>query len=350
MDKIIRIGMDTSKSVFQLHGVDATEQPVLRRKLRRGQVLAFFSRLPPALVALEACGASHHWARELKARGHEVAMIPPQYVKSYVQRGKSDAADAEAICEAASRPKLRKTFVPIKTADQQAAQMLTKVRAQFIVRRTQLANAIRGFAAEFGFVVPKGLARLGELLSDVRSDEGVPRMAVALIDDLADEFARVDAKIMALDKKLMQLHRGNELSRRLAGIPGVGPIGATLLSIKVIDAGGFRSGRDFAAWLGLTPKNHSTAGKNRLGAITRAGDNMLRTVLVAGATAVIADMRRGGKRSWPWLKAMIARKPAKLVAIALANKLARIAWKLMVSGECYRPIVDAPAQAVSAPA
>ena len=341
METIVRIGLDTSKSVFQLHGVDGTEQPGLRRMLRRGQVLEFFSRLPPALVALEACGASHYWARELQSRGHEVVMIPPQYVKPYVQRGKSDAADAEAICEAASRPKLRKNFVPIKSPEQQGAQMLTRVRTQFIGRRTQLANSIRGYAAEFGFAAPKGLSRLQQLLIDIRADATVPDLAMELVEALATEMARVDDQIATLDKKLMQLHRGNEMSRRLATIPGVGPIGATLLSIKVVDARGFKSARNFAAWLGLTPKNHSTAGKNRLGAITRAGDEMLRSVLVAGATAVIGDLRRGGSRMWPWLKALIARKPPKLVAIALANKMARNAWKLMISGERYRPIGNA---------
>jgi transposase len=334
--------LDTSKSVFQLHGVDGMEQPVLRRKLRRGQVLAFFGRLPPALVAMEACGASHYWARELRSLGHEVAMIPPQYVKPYVQRGKSDAADAEAICEAASRPKLQKNYVPIKSPEQQGAQMLTRVRNQFIGRRTQLANSIRGYAAEFGFTAPKGLSRLPQLLIDIRADATVPDLAMELIEALAAELARVDDQIVALDKKLMQLHRSSEMSRRLATIPGIGPIGATLLSIKVVDARGFKSARNFAAWLGLTPKNHSTAGKNRLGVITRAGDGMLRTVLVAGATAVIADMRRRGSRPWSWLKDMIARKPPKLVAIALANKLARIAWKLMVSGERYRPASAVP--------
>ena len=323
-------------------GVDETEQPILRRKLRRGQVLPFFSRLPPALVALEACGASHYWARELRSLGHEVAMIPPQYVKPYVQRGKSDAADAEAICEAASRPKLRKNFVSIKSTEQQGAQMLTRVRTQFIARRTQLANSIRGYAAEFGFTAPRGLSRLQQLLIDIRADATVPDLAMELVDALATELARIDDQIAKLDKKLMQLHRNNEMSRRLATIPGVGPIGATLLSIKVVDARGFKSARNFAAWLGLTPKNHSTAGKNRLGVITRAGDGMLRAVLVAGATAVIADMRRRGSRSWPWLKDMIARKPPKLVAIALANKLARIAWKLMVSGGRYRPVSAMP--------
>jgi transposase len=342
VETIVRIGLDTSKSVFQLHGVDGMEQPVLRRKLRRGQVLAFFGRLPPTLVAIEACGASHYWARELRSLGHEVAMIPPQYVKPYVQRGKSDAADAEAICEAASRPKLQKNFVPIKSPEQQGAQMLTRVRNQFIGRRTQLANSIRGYAAEFGFTAPKGLSRLPQLLIDIRADATVPDLAMELIEALAAEMARVDDQIVTLDKKLMQLHRSSEMSRRLATIPGIGPIGATLLSIKVVDARDFKSARNFAAWLGLTPKNHSTAGKNRLGVITRAGDGMLRTVLVAGATAVIADMRRRGSRPWSWLKGMIARKPPKLVAIALANKLARIAWKLMVSGDRYQPVSAVP--------
>jgi transposase len=210
--------LDTSKGVFQLHGVDGMEQPVLRRKLRRGQVLEFFSRLPPALVAMEACGASHYWARELRSLGHEVAMIPPQYVKPYVQRGKSDAADAEAICEAASRPKLRKNFVPIKSPEQQGAQMLTRVRTQFIGRRTQLANSIRGYAAEFGFTAPKGISRLQQLLIDIRADATVPGLAMELIEALATELARIDDQIATLDKKLMQLHRSNEMSRRLATI------------------------------------------------------------------------------------------------------------------------------------
>lgn len=349
MEKLIRIGVDTSKSVFQLHGVDEAEQPVLRRKLRRSQFMTYFSTLPPALVAMEACGASYHWARQLQALGHEVVLIPPQYVKPYVQRGKSDAADAEAICEAASRPKLRKNFVPIKSPEQQGAQMLTKLRAQFIGRRTQISNSIRGYAAEFGITAPKGLVHLSEVLADIRAEASIPALVVDLMEMLARDFARIDAEIRVLDKKLMALHRSDEMSRRLAGVPGIGPIGATLLSVKVVDAQGFKSGRDFAAWLGLTPKNHSTAGKNRLGVITRAGDEMLRSVLVAGATAVIADMRRGGSRKWPWLKALIARKPAKLVAIALANKLARIAWKLMVSGERYRPFASGPSIDVAMP-
>jgi len=336
VEKIIRIGLDTSKSIFQLHGVNEVEQPVLRKKLRRGQVLGFFAALPPMRVGMEACGAAHYWARELRTLGHEVVLLPPQYVKPYVKRSKTDAADAEAICEAMSRPSMR--FVPVKSANQQALQMLAKLRAQFIGRRTQLANSIRGFAAEFGLVAPKGLARLCDLLADVRIDTTIPDMAKEMFETLACDYARINEEIAALDGKLLTLHRNSEVSRRLAAIPGIGPIGATLLAIKVTDAHGFKSGRDFAAWLGLTPKNHSTAGKNRLGVITRAGDEMLRSVLVVGATAVVQHMRRTGKRAWPWLEALIVRKPAKLAAVALANKLARIAWKLMVSGEPYRPV------------
>jgi transposase len=336
VDKLIRIGMDTSKSVFQLHGVNEAEQPVLRKKLRRNQVLAFFAGLPPLKVGMEACGAAHHWARELRALGHEVLLIPAQHVKPYVQRSKSDAADADATCEAMNRPRMR--FVAVKSADQQAAQMLAKLRAQFIDRRTQLSNSIRGFAAEFGLISPKGLSRLGDLLADIRADATIPQTARDMFETLARDYAHISAEVAVLDEKLLALHRRNEVSRRLAAIPAVGPVGATLLAIKVTDAHGFKSGRDFAAWLGLTPKNHSTAGKNRLGVITRAGDEMLRSVLVAGATALIQHMRRGGNRVWPWLQALIARKAPKLAAVALANKLARIAWRLMVSGEHYRPI------------
>lgn len=317
-----------------MHGVNGAEEAVLLKKLRRGQVLAFFAGLSPLKVGMEACGAAHHWARELRALGHEVVLLPPQYVKPYVKRSKSDAADAAAICEAMSRPSMR--FVPVKSADSQAAQMLAKLRAQFIARRTQLSNSIRGFAAEFGLVAAKGLARLGDLLADIRADAAMPGLAREMFEALARDYARVSEEIAALDEKLLALHRASEVSRRLAAMPGIGPIGATLLSLKAAEAHGFRSGRDFAAWLGLTPKNHSTAGRNRLGVITRAGDEMLRSVLVAGATALIQHMRRGGKHSWPWLEALIARKPFKLAAVALANKLARIAWKLMVSGEPYR--------------
>ena len=339
MDIVTRIGIDTSKSVFQLHGVDADERPVLRKKLRRSQFLSFLAGVPPARIALEACGGSHHWARELAALGHDVVLVPPQYVSPYVKRGKSDAVDAEAICEAMSRPTMR--FVAVKSPEEQATQMLMRLRDQFIRRRTQLSNSIRGFAAELGFVAPKGLMHLPNLVDEVLGDPALPDLAKEMIQTLARDFQRIDGEIAVLDQKLMEMHRHSDLSRRLAGVPGIGPIGAVLLSAAQGTARDFRSGRDFAAWIGLTPKNHSTAGKNRLGAITRAGDERLRCVLVAGATAVVAYRKRTAKTEWPWLDTLIARKPAKLVAVALANKMARIAWKMIVTGEPYRPAAKA---------
>jgi len=245
VDKLIRIGMDTSKSVFQLHGVNEAEQPVLRKKLRRNQVLAFFAGLSALKIGMEACGAAHYWARELRGLGHEVVLLPPQYVKPYVKRSKSDAADAGAICEAMSRPEMR--FVPIKSADQLGSQMLAKLRAQFIGRRTQLANSIRGFAAEFGLVAPKGLSRLGDLLADIRADATIPDTARDMFETLARDYAHISTEVTKLDEKLLSFHRHSEMSQRLAAIPAVGPVGATLLAIKVTDAHAFRSGRDFAA-------------------------------------------------------------------------------------------------------
>lgn len=336
MDQISRIGMDTSKHVFQLHGVNAAEQVVLRKKLRRSQMVAFFEKLPATVIAIEACGGSHHWARLLTAMGHAVKLIAPQLVKPYVKRGKNDAADAEALCEAMSRATMR--FVPMKTAEQQAALMLVGVRDRLIRNRTQLANAIRGFAAEFGFTAAKGMAHLVPLLDRLKGEEGLPTLARELFAAQADEFEQLQAQIDQVDAKLAAWHKADPLSRRLAQIPGVGPIGAALLVMKTPAAEMFRSGRDFAAWMGLTPKDHSTAGKVRLGGITRAGDETLRSVLVVGATSVVTQVRNGGGKSGhaPWLAELLKRKPPKLVAVALANKIARIAWKLMVSGQAYR--------------
>lgn len=339
MTDLIRIGMDTSKSVFVLHGVDRAEQPVLSRKLRRRQVPEFFARLPPVEVGIEACGASHHWARELTALGHRVRLLPPQAVKPYVRRNKNDAADAEAICEAMSRPRMR--FVPVKTAEQQAALMLVGVRDGLVRRRTQLANAIRGHAAEFGLVAAKGHDKIAPLLARIAGEAGVPELARALFAELGEDYARVTHEFGRIAAELAAWHRQNETSRRLAEIPSIGPIGASLLAMKVPDPGAFRSGRDFAAWIGLTPKDHSTAGRTRLGGITRAGDEQLRSVLIVGATAVLRQVREGRGRPSAWLAALIARKPPKLAAVALANKTARIAWKLMVSGERYRPAAAA---------
>jgi transposase len=325
--------MDTSKYIFQLHGVNAAEAPVLLKKLPRKAMVAFFEKLEPTVIAIEACGASHHWARLLQSFGHTVKLIPPQLAKPYVKRGKNDAADAEALCEAMSRPTMR--FVPVKTAEQQAALMLVGVRDRLIRNRTQLANAIRGYAAEFGLTAARGIAHLVPLLERLQSDEGLPVLAREMFAIQAEEYAQMQEEIAEVEAKLMAWHRADERSRRLAKIPGVGPIGAVLLTIKAPQPELFRSGRQFAAWIGLTPKNHSTAGKVRLGVITRAGDEALRSTLVVGATTVIQHVRRGRSGS-PWITDLLKRKPPKLVAVALANKMARIAWKMMVSGDVYR--------------
>jgi transposase len=333
VDQIIRIGIDTSKHVFQLHGVNVAEEPILRKKLRRHDLVAFFTKLPPTVIGIEACGGSHHWARLLQSLGHEVKLIAPQFVKPYVKRGKNDAADAEAICEAMSRPTMR--FVPVKSPEQQAALMLVGLRDRLIRQRTQLANAIRGYAAEFGLIAAKGLGKIEPLLERIREDDTLPPLARELFAMQAKEYVQLQTRLEEVDNKLMAWHRADACSRRLAKIPGVGPIGASMLVMKTPTPESFRSARHFAAWLGLTPKDHSTAGKVRLGVITRAGDEALRSVLVVGATTVIQQVRRGRGSASPWLVALLKRKPPKLAAVALANKIARIAWKLMVSGEHY---------------
>jgi transposase len=336
MNQVIRIGVDTSKSVFQLHGVDAVEQPVLRKKLRRRDFLAFFAKMPPTRIGLEACGGSHHWGRELTALGHEAVLLPPQYAKQYLMRGKNDPADAEAVCEAMGRPRVQTRFVPVKTAEQQAAQMLIGMRDRLVRNRTQLSNAIRGYAAEFGLVAAKGLDKIEPLLTRIAGDPTVPDLAKELFAAHGAEYAQLKAQLRAIDAKLAAWHRSNEVSKRLAEIPTIGVIGASRLAIKVTNPKAFRSGRDFAAWIGLTPKDHSTAGKQRLGVITRAGDESLRQTLVLGATAMIQQVRKGRAEASPWLVELLKRKPPKLAAVALANKTARIAWKLMASGEHYK--------------
>ena len=333
MEQIIRIGMDTSKHIFQLHGVDAAERPVLSKRLGRRQMAAFFADLPPTAIGIEACGAAHYWARVLGGLGHEVKLIAPQHVKPYVKRNKNDRRDAEGLCEAMSRPTMR--FVPVKTAEQQAALMLAGLREQMVARRTQLSNAIRGYAAEFGVTAAKGLDKIESLLAQIAQDESVPAMARELFEIQGREYAQLQVELKAIEAKLRAWHRAHADSRRLATIPGIGPVGATSLVMKAPDPHAFDSGRHFAAWIGLTPKDHSTAGKTRLGKITRAGDERLRSVLVAGATAVIQQVKRGRGHPSPWLLALLKRKPPKLVAVALANKMARIAWKLMVTGESY---------------
>jgi len=334
MDEITRIFIDTSKSVFQVHGVNAAEAVVLKRRLPRGRMVEFFSKLPATVIGLEACGGSHHWARVLRELGHEVKLIAPQHVKPYVKRGKNDANDAAGGCEAMSRPTMG--FVPIKTAEQQAALMLAGVREAIVRERTRLTNMIRGHAAEFGVVAPKGLCKIEPLLARIAEDQTLPALARELFEQLGVAYAELQARFEAVNAKLMAWHRANAVSVALAEIPGVGPIGASLLVMKAPDPKLFRSGRQFAAWLGLTPKDHSTAGKVRLGVITRAGDEGLRSVLVAGATSVIKMARTGkGAGASPWLIALLKRKAPKLAAVALANKIARIAWVMMTTGEAY---------------
>ena len=325
--------MDTSKHIFQLHGLNAVEDPVLRKKLRRRDMVAFFERLAPTVIAIEACGASHHWARLLGSFGHEVKLIAPQLVKPYVKRGKNDAADAEALCEAMSRPTMR--FVPVKTAEQQAALMLIGLRDRLIRNRTQLTNAIRGYAAEFGLTGATGMIHVVPLLDRIQADENLPALARELFAIHAVEHAQLQAQIDEVEVKLKAWHKADACSQRLSKIPGVGPIGAAMLIMKTPAPEMFRSGRQFAAWIGLTPRDHSTAGKVRLGVITRAGDEGLRSVLVVGATAVIRQLRLARGPGSPWLVNLLKRKPPKLAAVALANKIARIAWKMMVSGETY---------------
>lgn len=335
MEKITRIGMDTSKRVFQLHGVDASDRRVLRKKLGRARMLGFFATLEPTKVGIEACGAAHHWARELKKLGHEVVLIAPQHAKRYVKRNKNDAADAAAICEAMSRPDM--TFVPVKTLDQQAALMLVGVRDRLTGARTQITNSIRGYAAEFGCVAEKGLDKIDPLLAGLLEDATLPATAREAFAALARELAYVRHQLEAIEKKLMAWHRGDEQSRRLAKIEGVGPIGATLMSLKTPAPQIYPSGRDYGAWLGLTPKDHSTAGKHKMGAITHAGDETLRRVLVAGAMSICKIAQKRPEKVSPWLRQLVATKPLMLAAVALANKNARIAWKMMLSGEAYDP-------------
>ena len=334
MSQIKRVGLDTSKAVFTLHCVDESGKAVLRTNLRRAQMATFFKNLAPAEIALEACGSSHHWARELAALGHEVRLIPPQYVKPFVKRAKNDRNDAEAICEAAGRPGMR--FVPVKTATQQAQGMVLKVRETLVSQRTQLVNALRGHAAEFGIIAAKGISQITPLLEAIETATTIPSEAREMLALLGQEIEHLDSKLNEIEVKLTAAHKANAISQRLATIPGVGRIIALTLATEV-DPMAFESGRHLAAWIGLTPKEHSTGGKQRMGGISRAGNERLRRLLVTGATAVIRFATRpGNKHASEWLLKLLQNKPRKLVAVALANKIARIAWAMMKSGEAYR--------------
>jgi len=331
--ELTRIAIDTSKHVFTLHGVDHQERVVLRRDLKRTQLEPFFRKLPPTAVVLEACGGSHHWGRLLSTLGHRVKLLPPQYVKPFVKRGKNDRNDAEAINEAESRPAMR--FVPVKTADQQAATMTLKARDLLVRQRTQLINAVRGHASEFGVIAAKGTARVDALLERVAGDATMPVAARDMIALLAGQIKDLDIRITALEQRMKQAHETNPVSQLLEGIPGIGPIGALSLAVTV-DPAQFHSGRHFAAWLGLTPRERSTGGKQRMGGISRAGDERLRQLLVIGATAVIRHVKPGSRNASAWLVSLLQRRSGKVVAVALANKMARVVWAIMTSGEAYR--------------
>ena len=332
------LGIDLAKSVFQLHGVDAVGGVVLQRKLRRGAVLAFLGNLEPCLIGMEACPTSHFWARSIAALGHEVRLIPPAYVKPYVKRQKNDAADAEAICEAVTRPNMR--FVPVKTEEQQSVLVLHRSRDLLMRQRTMILNAIRAQLAEFGIITAQGPRRVAELVRRLGDpdDLGLPAIARSALLALGAQLFNLAAAIGNIERQLMAWHRQNVASRRLETIPGIGIITATALAASVPDPSVFGSGRQFAAWLGLVPRQSSSGGKDRLGHVSKMGNGYLRRLLVVGATSVTRRAAAINTRTGAWVRSLLERKPARLVTVAIANKTARTAWALLAREESYRAI------------
>jgi transposase len=330
--QLTTIGLDLAKHVFQVHGVDAAGNIVLRRRLRRGQMITFFAGLVPCLVGMEACATAHFWARELTALGHDVRLMPAQYVKAYVKRGKNDAADAAAICEAVSRPSMR--FVPVKSEAQQAALMLHRARDLLMRQRTQLINAVRGHLAEFGIIEAQGAWNLPRVLAHLETEGELPEVARQILRLLAAQLDEAEQRIKDLDAQIAAWHKASPASQRLATIPGIGPLVATAITATIADPSTFRSGREFAAWLGLVPRQRSTGGKQRLGRISREGDGYIRRLLIIGAQAVL--LRSKAAHADPWVQGLLARRPRLVVAVALANKTARVAWAVMTKGQPYR--------------
>lgn len=334
--EITTIGIDLAKSVFQIHGIDASGQRVLQKKLRRNAVLKTFAKLPTCLIGMEACATSHHWAREISALGHTVKLIPPSYVKPYVKRQKNDAADAEAICEAVTRPSMH--FVPVKSVDQQAAMMLHRARDLLVRQRTMLINALRAHMAELGIIAPQRPQNMSGLIQQIEDphNSGITEVARSALSSLADQLTNLTHEIRILDRRILGWHRSNETSQRLATIPGVGVLTATAMAASISDPSLFRSGRQFAAYLGLVPRQNSSGGKERLGRITKMGDGYLRKLLVVGATAVLRRVVDTKSQTADWIKSLLERKAPRLVSVAMANKTARIIWAVLARGGTYQ--------------
>ena len=335
--QISTIGIDLAKRVFQIHGVDQDGNVVLRKQLRRAQVLGSFGELPPCLVGMEACGTSHHWAREIATLGHEVRLMPPQYVKPYVKRNKHDPADAEACCEAVRRPSMR--FVPVKTEAQQAVLIMHRTRELLVRQRTQVVNALRGHFAEFGIVEPQGIWHVGRLRARIEDESTIPEPGRTVLGFLVGQLDQLDQRVAQVEAEILAWHRANPVSQRLAKIPGIGPLIASAIVATVPDPSVFRSGREFAAWLGLVPRQHSTGGKERLGRISRQGNRSIRQLLIVGAHSAL--LRSKEVRANAWVQRLLGRCARLKVAVALANKTARIAWAMMSRGETYRQTVAA---------
>ena len=336
MGDITTIGLDLAKHVFQVHGIDGAGDVVVRKRLRRSLVLTFFSGIPPCLIGLEACATAHHWARELTALGHQTRLMPPSYVKAYVKRNKHDVADAEAICEAVRRPSMR--FVPIKTVEQQSALMMHRARDLLIRQRTMLVNALRGHLAEFGLIEAQGLHKVVRLIAIVmdEKDNRVPEPARQVLKVIVNQIEDTQTRIAELEAQVLAWHKSNPNSQRLATIPGIGPIIATAIAATVADPSIFRSGREFAAWLGLVPRQNSTGGKARLGGISKRGDRYLRRLLVNSAHTVLLCSKAA--KTDPWITSLLGRKPRLVAAVALANKTARVAWAIMSRQDTYRHV------------